>query len=94
MRYGGCKLDMSHALAAYLSLRYLNSAAVAYFSAIAKSFILSAVAFPVLCRSENTLAEESVALRLKCAVVYRFRLLDLAVGPFSYLVGRSKTYFN
>ena len=94
MRYGSGKLDVAHALASYLGSCNFNAAAVADFALKADSLVLSAVALPVLCRSENTLAEKSLALGLKCAVVNGFGLGYLAVRPFSDLLGGSKADFN
>ena len=54
---GNGKLDVSHALTADGSERYLNSAAVADHTFVLDALILSASALPVLGRSENLLAE-------------------------------------
>ena len=55
---------MTHSLASNLLLRYFNSALLADLSLMTDALILSAKAFPILRRSENTLAEETVTLRL------------------------------
>ena len=94
MGYRGGKLNVAHSLAANLGARNLNAAAVAYFAFIANSFIFTAVAFPVLLRPEDALAEKSVPLRLKGAVVYCFGLFNFAVRPLADLIGRSKTDSN
>src|SRR5690606_8007378 len=47
----------------------------------ADALVLAAVALPVLGRTEDLLAEESVLLGLERAVVDGLRLLHLAVGP-------------
>ena len=70
---------MSHTLTANLFLRYLNAAAVTDGTLVSDALILSAKALPVLGRSENTLAEKSVALRFKSTIVDRFGLFDLTV---------------
>ena len=64
MRYRSRKLNRAHTLAANLCTCYLNTAALADLALIAYSLILSAVAFPVLLRSENAFAEKTALLRL------------------------------
>ena len=92
--YGNGKVDMTHALATHLRSCDLNSAALADFALEADLFILSAVAFPVLRRPENSFAEQSVALRLEGAVVDGLRLFDLAERPLSYHFRRSNSDLN
>ena len=64
MRYRSGQLDRAHTLAAHLGAGYLNAAALAYLALVAYPLVLSAVAFPVLLRPENTLAEKSALLGL------------------------------
>ena len=59
MRNRSRKLDRAHTLSSYLSAGNLNAAAIADFSLISYSFILTAVAFPILLGSENLFAEKS-----------------------------------
>ena len=80
------KLDVAHALAAYLGARDLNTAALAHDALEADTLVLAAVALPVLGRTEDLLAEESVLLWLEGAVVYRLRLFDLATRPLADLL--------
>ena len=72
-------LYVAHTLTANRGLSYLNTAAVTDYALIANLLILTAVAFPVLCRSEYFLAEKTVLLRLQCPVVYGLRLLNFAM---------------
>ena len=58
------QLDGAHALAAHLGTGNFHSAAVANLALIADSFILAAVALPVLGGAKNALAKEAVALGL------------------------------
>jgi hypothetical protein len=81
---------VAQALAAHLGLRHLDTAAVADHAAIADALVLAAVAFPVLDRAEDLLAELAVLLGLERAVVDRLRLGDLAVRPLPDLVGRGE----
>ncbi len=64
MRNGSDKLDMAHTLTSYLGFGNLNSATLAYFTLIANSLVFSAMTLPVLCGSEYSFAEKTVALRL------------------------------
>ena len=64
MGYRSCKLDMSHALTANAGFGNLNAASVADYAFIANFLVLSAVALPVLARSEDPLTEQAVLLRL------------------------------
>ena len=69
---------MAHPLAANFCARYFNAALIADDSLMLNSLISSAVAFPVLCRSKNPLAEKSILFRLERAVIDSLGLCDLA----------------
>src|SRR5207302_10481347 len=58
---------------------------------VADALVLAAVALPVLRRTEDALAEETVALGLERAVVDRLRLRYLAGGPVADLLRRRKS---
>ena len=75
------KLNMAHALAAHLGQRHLDPAFFADDAFVLHPLVLAAQALVILDRSKDAGAEQSVALRLECAVVDRFRLLDLAERP-------------
>ena len=81
MGYGSGKLDVSHSLSSYLCLSDLNAALVAYNALISDALILSAVAFPILCRSEYLLAEESVLFGFLSSIIDGFRFQNFAVRP-------------
>ena len=83
-----CKLDVAETLTANLRLRDLDAALVADDAAMLHSLVFSAETFPVRNRAEDACTEQSVALRLECPVVDRFRLGDLAVRPRTDLVRR------
>src|SRR5207249_8476844 len=87
VRHGRRELDVTHALAPHLRARDLDAATLADDALEAHPLVLTAVALPVLRRTEDLLAEEPVLLRLERAVVDRLRLLDLAVGPAPDLLG-------
>ena len=82
MRNGNGEGDVTHPLAAYLLFGNLHTAAVAYDAAVANPLVFPAIALVVLSRTEDLLAEETVAFRLVCTVVDGFRLQDLSTTPF------------
>src|SRR5581483_9860050 len=63
------EVDVPHALAAHLLPRHLDAAALADDPLVPDALVLAAVALPVLRRTEDALAEETVALRLERPVV-------------------------
>ena len=82
--------DVPHALPADLRAGHLDAAAVADDALVADLLVLTAVALPVLGRTEDALAEQAVLLGAECAVVDRLRLGHLAVGPLLDLLGRGQ----
>ena len=85
---------MTHALTAHLGTGDLNAALVTDLTLVAYLLVLTTVTFPVLGRSKDALAEQTVALGLQGAVVDGLGLLDLAVRPLTDQLGRSQTDFN
>src|ERR1051325_12006285 len=82
------EVDVTHALAAHLLPRHLDAAALADDALVPDALVLAAVALPVLRRTEDALAEKTVALRLERAVVDRLRLGYLAGRPVANLLRR------
>jgi len=74
---------VAHALTANLCAGDFDAAAVADLALVTDALVFAAMAFPVLLRPENALAEQAVALRLQGAVVDGFRFFHLTVGPLS-----------
>ena len=72
------EFDVSHSFPSHLLLCHLDTATVADNTPVTDSFVLSAVAFIVLCRSEDLLTEKSVPLRLVSPVVDSLRLQDFS----------------
>ena len=70
---------MSESFTANCVLCYFDSALVADHALKSDLLILTAAAFPGLCRSEDLLAEESVYLRSLSTIVDGLGLLDFAV---------------
>ena len=91
---GGGQLNVAHALTAHLGTGDLDAAAVADLTLVTDLLILTAVALPVLGGSKDLFAEQAVSLGLQSAVVNRFRLLDLTIGPFLDLLRRSHADLN
>src|SRR4029079_16472905 len=75
------ELDVTHALAAHLAQGHFDAAAVADHTAIANALVLAAMTFPVLDRTENALAEQSVLFRLERAIVDCLWLRDFTPRP-------------
>ncbi len=72
---------MSHAFAAHATVRNLHTATIADHALVLHPTVLAASALPVLFRSENTLAKQTVFFRTVGTVVDRFRLFDFAERP-------------
>jgi hypothetical protein len=86
--------NLSHALAAHLRERDLHTALVAHVTAVANPLELPAVAFPVLHRAEDALAEQPIPLRLEGAVVDGLGLGDFAVAPGTDLLRRGELHLD
>ena len=81
VRHRRGELDVTHALATHLRAGHFDAALVADDSLVPIALVLAAMAFPVLGRTENLLAEQTVAFRLQGPVVDGLRLGDLTVRP-------------
>src|ERR1035437_6441389 len=88
------QIDMSHAFSANFFLSYFHSATVANDSFIANTLVFSAVAFPILYRTEDTLAEQTITLVLVSAIVNCFRLCYFTVTPLQDLFRRCERNCN
>src|SRR6185436_2288531 len=75
------ELDVTHALTTDAAQGDFDAAAIADHSTITNSLVFAAVAFPVLDRTENPLAEQAVLLRLERAVVDGLGLENLTPRP-------------
>ena len=94
MRNRRSQFDVTHSLTAHLGTCDFYAAAVADLALEPDLLELSAVALPVLCRSEDAFAEKAVTLRLLCPVVDGFRTFYCAVRPLTNPLRRSKTNFD
>src|ERR1700741_1089222 len=72
---------MPHAVASDFGEGDLNATLLANDAAILHALVLATQALVILDRAENSSAEQTIALRLKCTIVYRLGLLDLAKRP-------------
>ena len=80
------QLDMTSTFTANLLLSHLYSASVTNNTLIANALILTAGTLIVLCRTEDALAEQTVALRLIGAIVDGLRLGHLTAGVLKDLL--------
>ncbi len=77
MRYWYSQFNVTHPFTPHLGMRNFDAAAVANYSPVPDALISTAVAFPVLYRTKNTLAKQSITFRLIGAVIDCFRLCSL-----------------
>ena len=78
----------AHALAAHFGAGHLDAAPVADHALVPDLLVLAAVALPVLRRTEDPLAEQTVFLGPQRPVVDGLRFCDLTVRPGLNLIGR------
>src|SRR3954466_3689695 len=81
VRDGYGELDVTHALATDAAQGDFDAAAIADHSTVANSLVFTAVAFPVLYRTEDALAVQAVFLGLERAVVDGLGLEHLTPRP-------------
>ena len=94
MSHGHNEFDMSAALTTYFFLCDLHAATVTDDTLIADALVLSAMALIVLGGTEDSLAEEAVALGLVGAIINSLRLQYLAEGVLLDFLGRCKSDGN
>ena len=82
---------MPHAFATHFGAGDFDPAFITDDAFITDPFILSAMAFPVLGRTENPFTKETVFFRLQRPIVNRFRFGDLTMRPGTNLFGRSQS---
>ena len=83
------ELDVTGAFTSYFFLGNFNAATVADDTLITDTFVLTAMAFIVLNRAENTFAEQSIAFRFVSTIVYCFRFKNFSIGSLEDFLGRS-----
>src|SRR5204863_4325746 len=75
------QLDVAHPFATDAGQRYFDAATVANDALVLDPLVLSAGAFPIAGRSENSFAKQAAFFRFEGPVVDRLRILDLALAP-------------
>jgi hypothetical protein len=83
---------MRHPLPTHPRFGNLHTATVADNTPVFDAFVFTAVAFPVFGRTKNTLTEETITLRLECAVIDSLRFLHFAVRSGENLIRRGQLY--
>ena len=83
-------MNVSHTLATYLLFRNFNATTVADNALVTNTLVFTAMALVILNRTEDALAEQTIALRLVRTIVNRFRLQNLATGILQDLLRRSQ----
>ena len=91
---GHNELDVTGTLTTNLLLSHLYTASVADDTLITDALVLSAGTLIVLGRTEDALAEQTVALRLICTVVDGLGFGNLSETALEDLFGRSKSDGN
>ncbi len=86
--------DVPHPLTSYFGPGDFDAASVTDNALVADLFVLTAVALPILGRTENTLAEQPVFFRPQRPIVYRLGFGDFAVRPDLDLFRRRQGYSN
>ncbi len=75
---------MAHPLTPHLFFGHFNTATVADNAFVADPFVLSAVAFIILHRTEDPFTEQPIPFRFVGTVVDRFRFQHLTAGALQY----------
>src|SRR5262245_59466205 len=75
------EINVPHTLAADFRLSDLDPTLFTYDTTVSHTFVFSAVAFVVFCRTKYFGTEQTIAFRLECPVVNCFWLFDFTVGP-------------
>ena len=87
MSYRHNELNMTTALTTNFFLGNFYTTTVTDNTLISDTFVLSTGTLIVLCRTEDALTEETVALRFISTIVDGFRLGNLAIRIFLNLLG-------
>ena len=94
MSHRNDELDVATAVAAHLLLGYLYTTTVADNAFVTNALVLAAGALIVASRTEDALAEQTVALGLVRTIVDGLRLGDLTIRIFENLLRRSESDGN
>ncbi len=94
MGNGRGKFNMTHTFAADFCAGYLDAAAVTDLTLEADFLKFTAVAFPILCRSEDSFTEKTALFRLLCTIVDGFGTFHNTIAPAADLFRGCQTDFN
>ena len=86
-----CLSNVAHTFPANFLAGNFHTASVTDNALVPDSFVFSAMAFPVLDRTENPFTEETILLRFVGPVIYGFRFKDLTPGFPEDFLRRSQT---
>ena len=84
-------MNVSHTFTTHFLLCNFYPATIADNTFITNTLVFTAMAFIVLDRTENTLAEKTVTFRFVCTIVNRFRFQNFTTGVFKNLFRGSQT---
>ena len=76
-----CQFNMAHALTAHLGQCHFNAALLTDDAFILHPLIFAAKTFIIFHRTKNPSTKKTITLRLKCSIVNRLWLFDLAKRP-------------
>ena len=85
---------MAHTLTAHTGFGDFHAATVADNTFISDLFVLSAMALPVLARTEDTLTVQTIFLRFERTIVDRLRLGYFSMRPFKNSLRGCQANFN
>ena len=91
MSHGHHQTDVTATFTTYFLLGYLDTASFADTALVTDTLVFAAVALIVLDRTEDTLAEQTVAFGLVGTVVDRLGFENLTIGVVENLVGRCQS---
>src|SRR5574343_248710 len=94
MYYRHHQFDVAHTLTTYFFLCYFHTATVAHDAFITDTLVLSAGTLIILHRSENTLAKQTITLRLVRTIVDGFGFQHFAIATLQNRIGRGQTNFD
>ncbi len=94
MRHRNNQLNVSHTLTTHFFFSYFYPATIADNAFITDTFVLTAVAFPVLYRPEDALTKQSVALWFICPVIDGFGFQYFTARTLENHFRRSETDGN
>ena len=94
MGYGSSELYVTHSFPSDLCAGHFDTALFAGNALVTDTFIFTAMAFPVLHRSEDAFAEKTVFFGFLGSVIYSFGLGYLALGKFPDFFGGSYADFD